>query len=362
VVSKELFVTTMMEVFDRKDIDYELVVTMDRDEGVIDDILFTDEARLCLKVKGSKPFYMFPFDNFSTFDQTDPDLEGAEGIIFRPDKKTNRVKFSKGTIPFSKAEQHVYNVKTDFTISEPFENISIERKSSYVGNMKASESLPALYNKDYLKEDMKKYDPNAARSVASKEKTRSGQKEKAKKENQSKDNLEKANDYRKKQLEDDFNVVSYDEYELLKDGRFDDNNALEFREKFTIKGVINKAGKNYLLDVGKMIGTQFEIKEDETKRTSNIYFSYARTLVNTVTITLPAGYTADGLNDLNMNVDNEAMSFKSTAKLEGGKIVITTTKVYKKAEDKKENWNKWLDVLDAAYKFTQKKIILKKTA
>jgi hypothetical protein len=356
------FVTTLMEVFDRKKIDYELAVTMDRDEGSTDQLLFTDEVRLCVKVKGAKPFYMFPFNNFSTFDQTDPDLEGAEAIVFKPEKNSRKVTFSKSTIPYSKPEQNIAAYTTDITLADPFENIGLERKSSFIGNMKYGESLPALYDKDYLKDDMKKYDPSAARSTASHERTRSGQKEKSQKENQSKENLEKANDYRKKQLEEDFDIVTYDEYELLKEGRFDETPALEYREKFTIKGIINKAGKNYLIDVGKIIGGQIEIKEDEVKRETNINYGFARTINNTITITLPAGYTVDGLNDLNMNIDNDAMTFKSTAKLDGGKLVITTSKVYKKASDKKENWNKWVDVLEAAYKFTQKKIVLKKSA
>src|SRR6185436_17094277 len=133
-------------------------------------------------------------------------------------------------------------------------------------------------------------------------------------------NLEKANDYRKKQLEDDFNVVSYDEYKLVTDGRFDDDPALEYKEKFVVKGLINKAGKNYLFDVGKIIGKQFELKEKELKRQSNINQGFARTITNTITITLPAGYGVDGLTDLNTTVDNEPMSFKSTATFDAGKV------------------------------------------
>lgn len=359
-VNQEKFVSTLIEVFTKKNIDYELAVTIERDEGVVDQLLFSDEVRLALKVGGAKGFYMYTFDNFTTFDQTEPMLEGATAIAFKPERNSRNVKFTKVTIPFSKPEQHTTNVKSEFSISEPFENITMERFSSYTGNEKFGESLAALYNKDYLKDDRKKYDPNAVRSEASRERSRSGQKEKKKKEEESKENLEKANDYRKKQLEDDFDVVSYDEYQLKNDGRFDENPALEYREKFTVKGLINKAGKNYMLDVGKIIGTQFEVKEKEIKRTTNINMGYAKTVNNTITITLPPGYTADGLNDLTFNIDNEAMAFKTTAKLEAGKVIITTTKVYKKAADAKENWSKWVEALEAAYKFTQKKIILKK--
>ena len=87
---------------------------------------------------------------------------------------------------------------------------------------------------------------------------------------------------------------------------------------------------------------------------------YARTIQNNISIDLPAGYTADGLQDLNMNVDNESGSFISTAKVEGDKLLISTTKLYKKNFDKKEAWPNYVAFLEAGYKFSQAKIVLKK--
>jgi hypothetical protein len=67
------------------------------------------------------------------------------------------------------------------------------------------------------------------------------------------------------------------------------------------------------------------------------------------------------LQDLNFDVDNESGAFVSAAKLEGDKLTISTKKVYKKNYDRKEMWANYVAFLEAAYKFTQVKIVLKKS-
>ena len=63
---------------------------------------------------------------------------------------------------------------------------------------------------------------------------------------------------------------------------------------------------------------------------------------------------------MNINIDNESGSFISTAKVDGDKLIHTTKKVYKKNYDKKEAWPNYVSFLEAAYKFSQAKVVLKK--
>ena len=42
------------------------------------------------------------------------------------------------------------------------------------------------------------------------------------------------------------------------------------------------------------------------------------------------------------------------------KLLINTKKIYKKSSDKKEVWNNYVAFLEAAYKFSQAKIVVKK--
>ena len=125
--------------------------------------------------------------------------------------------------------------------------------------------------------------------------------------------------------------------------------------------MVNKAGRNYLLDLGKLIGSQIKLDENEMKgRQNDIWLAYARTISNNITLAIPKGYIVEGFQDLNMNIDNESGSFISTAKVEGDKLVVSTKKIYKKNFDKKEQWPNYVAFLEAGYKFSQSKVVLKK--
>ncbi|HEY6954671.1 MAG TPA: hypothetical protein VI385_05470, partial [Flavisolibacter sp.] len=127
------------------------------------------------------------------------------------------------------------------------------------------------------------------------------------------------------------------------------------------KKLISKAGKNYLVDIGKMIGDQIKLDSNEMKtRQTDIWVPFARTIENTITVNIPTGFSVDGIQDLNTSVDNESGSFVSTAKVDGDKLLITTRKLYKKSFDKKEAWPNYIAFLEPAYKFSQSKIVLKK--
>jgi hypothetical protein len=115
------------------------------------------------------------------------------------------------------------------------------------------------------------------------------------------------------------------------------------------------------VQIGKMIGDQIKLDSNEMKiRQTDIWVPFARTIENTITVNIPNDYTVDGLQDLNISVDNESGAFISTAKVDGDKLIITTRKLYKKNFDKKELWSNYIAFLEPAYKFSQGKIVLKK--
>ena len=162
-------------------------------------------------------------------------------------------------------------------------------------------------------------------------------------------------------IKDDFNLVSYDNFELVSNGMRESNKTLEFKETFTVTGLVNKAGNNLILDIGKLIGSQIEIDEEEiNNRESDISLSRARTIENEVKINLPEGYYVEGLDNLLFNINNEIGAFKTSFSEHNGQIAIKTIKLYKKKEFGKDKWPLMVEFLDAAYNFTQKKVVLKK--
>jgi hypothetical protein len=135
-----------------------------------------------------------------------------------------------------------------------------------------------------------------------------------------------------------------------------------FKEDFTIKSsILKKTGPNYVLEIGKLIGEQTHVEEKDRTRKYNISIQYPRSFTENITLTIPAGYTVSGLEKLNKKVENATGGFVSTAKVEGDKLIITANKYYINYSEPAANWKSMVEFLDAAYQFTQEKVLLKKS-
>lgn len=124
--------------------------------------------------------------------------------------------------------------------------------------------------------------------------------------------------------------------------------------------MVKIAGDNLLVSVPGLIGDQLFVSQDERQREVDAYMGFPRSLRNVINFTIPAGYKAVGIQNLNMNIDNEAGTFAVQASVEADKLTLLVKKHYKQMTVKKENWSKLLEMLDAAFNFSQKKILLKK--
>jgi hypothetical protein len=168
-------------------------------------------------------------------------------------------------------------------------------------------------------------------------------------------------EYMKKAMADEYdNITSYSEFTLNTDGRTWRKQELNYTNKYELGDMINRAGDNILVSVPGLIGQQLFVTPDERKREVDAYMGFPRSLRNVINFTIPAGYKAVGVQNLNMNIDNEAGTFAVQASVEGSTVNILVKKLYKQPIVKKENWDKLVLMLDAAFNFSQKKILLKK--
>jgi hypothetical protein len=260
--------------------------------------------------------------------------------------------YYKANVPSTKYDENLQKLESDIVIPETLDMLQVERVSTYKGLEKNANIVVANLDREYLARDFKQYIINPKKDKGDHSYIDPD------KEERSKSQVE----YLKKSIEaQGLEVNKYDSFQLLQDGRNDESPILVYKEKFTLKKLLSKAGRNYLLDIGKLIGDQVKLEDKELKtRDNDIWISYAKTYTNNIIISLPKGYTAEGLQDLNYKIDNESGSFISSAKIEGNKIIVATEKIYKKDFDKKEMWSNYVAFLEAAYKFTQTKIVLKK--
>ena len=158
----------------------------------------------------------------------------------------------------------------------------------------------------------------------------------------------------------DFLVDDYS-FKINNTGRYGKKSSFEMEEEFSIKdNLIKKAGDKYLIELGKLLTSQIEIDQKEKDRKNNIYSVYPRSYENEIILNIPVGYSVSGLEKFNKKVENETGGFTSTAEVKGNQLIVKTYKHYKNYFEPNANWNKMIDFLDAAYLFTQEKVLLKK--
>ncbi|MEK7224649.1 MAG: hypothetical protein AAB221_03090, partial [Bacteroidota bacterium] len=168
-------------------------------------------------------------------------------------------------------------------------------------------------------------------------------------------------EYMKDEFRSDFdNITAYSEFTLNTDGRTWRKQELNYTNKFELSDMVKIAGNNLLISIPGLTGEQLFINQDEKKREIDANMSFPRSLRNIINFTIPEGYRAVGIQNLNTTIENEVGTFAVQASVEGNVLNILVKKIYKQMTVKKENWPKLLEMIDAAFNFSQKKILLKK--
>lgn len=159
-----------------------------------------------------------------------------------------------------------------------------------------------------------------------------------------------------------YNVAVKDirDYEVLHLGITKEYPSFHIKAKYEMEGMVKKAGNNLILDAGKLIGVQLDLKDNDRKRNVDVYMPTSRLYEYQIQVQIPDGYTVENLSNLTRNIDNSAGSFVSSATIEGSKLAIKVRKIYKKAFLPVADWNKLLEMLDGANDFYAQSVVLKK--
>jgi hypothetical protein len=277
-------------------------------------------------------------------------------VISKPERKTGAQDIKEFKLPGTKAEDNSSHYAIRALLTEDMKNIMVRRISNYTGISKARASSSALKFVPYMFEDYKNYggeDPsikmkgrqadeyqNSVRSV--------------------KDDFKKQKpDFVKESLGAEFKRrVLNPKFTLTADGRTEKKNVLVFSEEFEFPDFVRKAGKKYLVNLPALMGPQLQIKDEERTRKHDIDVRYPKKYSWSIEFKIPAGYKAEGLTDLNQQVDNETGGFSIKAKQENDLVILDIEKVYKVRNVSKTKWNDMLAFIDAAYASTFKYILL----
>lgn len=351
--SSELFASCFTQCLELRKIPYDLVVTSPATLTKPGDIIFRTEPEWMVRVKEKFVFNATIFSN--PYDFKEEFLNTPAYIISLGKNPTA----TPVTLPAAKPEDNVTTNTYTATIDTASRNMLVTHQKTATGLSKLFYNTQGLIYTTALDDDHRSYGGEDDVRASMKGTALESYEEKLR-ERKKEDKTRKL-EYMKESLADDFNNISnYIEFALGTDGRTWRKQELSFTNKFELNDMVKIAGDNLLVSVPGLAGQQLFISPDERKRDIDAYMGFPRSLRNIINFTIPAGYKVVGIQNLNMNIDNETGAFAVQASVEGNTLNILVKKIYKQTTVKKENWSRFVEMLDAAYNFSQKKVLLKK--
>jgi hypothetical protein len=329
----------------------EIIVTTPNNLTTPADMLFESELTWCLRVKGK---YIFKTTEHSNLYDIDEDMINNEAykLPINSKEQTEVVKISDTKMDDNKSLYQLY-----VSVDSSQKWLNVERTSAYSGIQKEKNSYTALRFTPYMFSDTRTYNgPDDFENVPDKYSSQIYQQKKAITD----EFKERKPVYMKEQAEKDLEAsVRYTNFEIKDEGRSFKKPELMFKETFQVGEKIRRAGKKLLINLPGLMGGQLQVKKEERTRSFDIDVRYPRKLRWQINLTIPDGYTAEGLEGLTTNIDNETGSFTSTATLNGNVVTLDIQKIYKQKNISKEKWPLMLEFVDAAYNFSHRLILLK---
>lgn len=344
----------------------ELVIVSSRYSPLLRDYLSTDEPEYLVHVTGPNPVFLSDDGILTSYGILPGEYEGEKAYTLksgeRNDSRASDIEQGSIVLPVSPASSNLRLERLLVDISlENAPLLKIKRNVSSTGLYKKDDQVSLLYFEDYYNslrkwlgeektfveswEENRKTRPLAEEYRTAFAKARANEKE-----------------YYEDELKNKYGVEPKElvSYKIDSMGDLPETPIMEFTTQFTIGDWVKRAGNNYLFEIGKLIGVQSTVSELERSRTTDIYMPFARTLAHNIVITIPPGYSVEGLDALQKELSNETGYFKSKATLQGDKLFLEVAKQYSHNFDSAANWPKILAFMDAANDFTGAKLLLRK--
>lgn len=141
-----------------------------------------------------------------------------------------------------------------------------------------------------------------------------------------------------------------------------DSSNFVYHVDYVMDGMVKRAGNNYLLSVGKLIGSSLKLEGKDRERIDDVWRKMAFVDEWNIEIPLPQGYkvSAEALKKIETLVANECGEFtvKATAGNESVKVYVR--KCFAHRVEPVSNWSKLLALVDACSAFADKQMVIAK--
>lgn len=320
-----------MYSFYQMGVDYEIVLTVDKTRRTFDPDFeswnYLTDVLFYFPESGQ---FLDPLNMFVRLGRINSDFLGQEGLFCAPkesDGKTFKVRTRVKSIdknPIEKStDVHTLNVK----LSSDMMSCTIDYKRSMLGY--ADMTLrSAYYSAD--EDDRNEFIEEFVKGEA-------------------KESEIEIKDVR------NYNMGNEDEYEK----------AFEIDAELKTSYYVESAGDKILLKVGELIGAQTEMYSEEPRQ-QPISLDYAHKYVRHITVEIPEGYQAKGLEKLNIDLQYKnpageySMGFTSKYEIKGNKVIITCEEYYSDLSYPIMQYDDFAKVINAAADFNKISILIEK--
>ena len=362
-----IFSNVFVKLLKKFDIPAEYVAVVPQSFGGIDKVVNPKEVTFGVYVPSTKKYY-WTNTNYNVAGEEVKYLMGAEGYRIGSKRSKRSSNSKKITVPVSTSDKNVKTISMNVEVNSD-NSINVKETISFTGMYKQIYNPLFLFHSSYGKQDIVDFETNKFLDKVIAYEQQGFFSSKAKlKDKKAKELIERFEEIEDNHQEglnswisSEYKADSMNNYEVIEYGVTEKEPVLKTSFDFESEEYVKKAGPNLIFELGALIGDQEELdKEEMENRIGDIYFDFPKEISNEIVVNLPDGLQANGLDALNVTVDNANGSFKTTASQSGNKVTVETRLVFKNYHAPASEWPTYVELLEAVYDFSQQKVVLKK--
>lgn len=302
-------------------------------------------------IKNGDRFYMAPANPLVLGGQIPASFDGENYVVYtaRPDNPNLYMSVDYGRLPQAKAIDNTVKSISTLTIDpEAPDSISVNTRVTLTGSQKQLIN-PLLTSETFIK-DMQSFLGAKPQKISNDIDTKA-------EEDDARESME---DLAKGMWDTDASRVV--DYTVVQSGFVPSKPESIIEVNGIVPDVINQAGNNLMVNIGKFIWRQSEIIGSQRNRDVSVIKNNPNRDERTVILTIPDGYelVEESIADLNQSVNTQAGSFNAEASFDGDKTVkIRVLERYPRSILPPELWPEMLKVLDAAHAFNSATLLLR---
>lgn len=358
-------------LFNKYKKDFSIIITTDKNECKLENVFFENELYLGTKFRSAKGTqYLFTVSAFHDINYITSYIDGNDAyeMEFKKGKNSNIKKFK---LDSTQHDNNVYKTLVNARIDQSFDTVVLNNHvilSGYqrIDNYNYGKNIDVIHSK-YLARanevnkgstdnvylfseklyekmptsDVLKYDKIAIKNAS---------------ENMKRYVLQEL----KKMYRSEYDFYSISKHEPIKDGIANSDRTIEWVDEIKVGSLASSSNNELVISVGKFLGDLNNVTDEKLRenRKYDFMISNNKTLDLNLTLEMPEGYIASGIQHLNKSFKNHIGAFSSSAEINGNVLKLKIVKQYNKGSYTINDWKDYLAFTDAGVSFLNSKLIL----